>query len=348
MKKLNVYSSLTLIVILFYSGCHQETDVPVSDINPIEIDNLQLFIDFEQHGLLMPWKIEYLQNGRIAVLDNQQNKVLIIDKDGELINSFGREGRGPGEFIRPNYLQISEDNLYVIDEELLRVNQFNLSGEFVQNFNIDSRQGVAMMDEEIYFEMAMGEKGSLIRHINIKENSTHYFGDAMGDVNQSIDFYRETSLLRRGEIPDYFKNSVTMYYRHPYLYIFLDAFSRLQKYSYDGQLIWDQAIDLPVNEIIFNHVVERARGPVPPGAVPAYQYITSMKTVNDQAYLFWFPVEDHPRSLIKIDKDGNLEAIYHIPEEVPTFSDFSIDLENNFLYLISPELGQIYRTRYPQ
>jgi len=138
-----------------------------------------------------------------------------------------------------------------------------------------------------------------------------------------------------------------MYYESPYLYVFLDAYSRLQKYNEDGDLIWDQPINLAVNEVIFNEVVNRAREPGPPGAVPVLSYITSMKAINGQTYLLWNPVQDHSRKLVKIDQNGILEHIYHIPEEEPMFADFSIDPANNLLYLSAPEMGQIYRVNLP-
>lgn len=348
MKSLTIYTCFAiLVVITFLSSCQHESETQVSTVHPIEIVNLQLFVDFEQHGLRVPWQIESLPNGKIAVLDNSSNEVLIIGPDGELINSFGGTGRGPGEFIRPNALQKSDNYMYVIDSDLLRINQFSLSGEFVQSYNIDTRQGVTVKDELTYFDRAMGKEGSLIKKINKEENSTYFIGEAMGEEDQHRDLDREKNVLSRGEIPNSFKNTITMYYSDPHLYVFLDAFSRLQKYTKDGDLVWDQSIELPENEIIFNEVVERAKKPGPPGAVPVYRYITSMKVIEGHTYLFWVPVEKHPRKLVKVDSDGNLDSIYHIPEEVPTFSDFSIDTENDLLYLIAPELGQIYRTNYP-
>ena len=39
--------------------------------------------------------------GRIYVLDSEENNVKIYDKKGKFVNKFGKKGQGPGEFSRP-------------------------------------------------------------------------------------------------------------------------------------------------------------------------------------------------------------------------------------------------------
>lgn len=339
---------ISCIVIVSFFACQKTNEEGDGrSIIPIEISAPELFIDFEQHGLLVPWQVELLSDGTLSVLDFQANKVLIIESEGELVNSFGGSGKGPGEFTRPVSLQKSHGDLFVFDADLLQVSHFNSSGEFVHSFSVDTREAVTVLDGNRFFQMALGEESSLVKKINRAEGSKLYFGDAMGEENQFGDLDKERKVLQRGEIPSSFKNDITMYYESPYLYVFLDAFSRLQKYSEVGDLIWDQPINLAVNDIIFNNTVDRAREPGPPGTVPVLSYITSMKVINGQTYLLWSPVENHSRKLVKIDEKGILEHIYHIPEEEPMFADFSIDPVNNLLYLSAPEMGQIYRTKLP-
>lgn len=336
-------------MIVSFISCQKTNEESVERlIIPIEISEPELFIDFEQYGLLVPWQVELLSDGTLSVLDFQANKVLIIDSEGELKTSFGRSGRGPGEFTRPVSLQKSQGDLFVFDAELLQVSHFRSSGVFVHSFSVDTREAVTVLDENRFFEKALGEESSLIKKVNRAEESIFYFGDAMGEKYQFGDLDIERRVLQRGEIPSSFKNDITMYYESPYLYVFLDAYSRLQKYSEDGDLIWDEPINLAINDIIFNNVVDRAREPGPPGTVPVLSYITSMKVINGQTYLLWNPVEDHSRKLVKIDQKGTLEIIYNIPEEEPMFADFGIDPVNNFLYLSAPENGQIYRTKLPE
>lgn len=339
---------VSLIVIVTFTGCQKSNEEGEErSIIPIEISEPELFIDFEQHGLLVPWQVEFLSDGSLSVLDLRANNVIIIDTEGELKSSFGRSGRGPGEFIRPVSLQKFNGDLFVFDADLMQVSYFNSSGEFVHSFSVETREVVTVIDENRFFEKALGEESSLVKKINRVDGSILYFGDAMGDEFQFGDMEMERRVLQRGEIPTSFKNKITMYYESPYLYVFLNAYSRLQKYSEDGDMIWDQPINLAVNNIIFNTVVDRANEAGSPGSVPVLRYITSMKVINGKTYILWSPVADHSRKLVKINQNGIIEHIYHIPEEVTMFADFSIDPKIDMLYLSAPEMGQIYRVKLP-
>ncbi|CAN5763905.1 hypothetical protein BH23THE1_BH23THE1_14790 [soil metagenome] len=351
-KNLLKYTTIFSMVIVFI-GCqtdNMDSPLNINEIDIIDLKDIELMIDFEEYGLIMPWQIEISQDGRIFVLDIQTNHVLIFGLDGNLIHRFGGQGRGPGEFIGARYLQISDNKVYIIDINLLRINVFNHSGEFLQAFHFDtgmSRRIVTVMDEETYFAAAMGRDGKLIRKVHSHSDSTLSFGESLGIEFQPGNMDFERRKLQQGEIPDLFKNEITMYYSNNYLYVFLNAYSRIQKYDQDGNLVWDQSVILPINEIIFGNVVERAQEPGATGTVPDIQYITSMKAYYESLFLFWVPVDGYPRQLVKTDSNGNVVLIYRVPESEPMFFDFTVDKENDMLYLIAPEMGQIYRASIP-
>lgn len=351
-SKYHFLSSSVLIVIVFFLGCQNSSKDQISDnnIEPVEIGEFELFADFDQHGLVRPVQLEMLPNGYVAVLDNQTNKVYILDFDGEIVTSFGGEGRGPGESLNAMQLQASDDYLYVVDSNLRRINQFSHEGELIQSFNFDTgrfRPYVTVKDNGSYFTMTMGSNDALVRLVDLQSDSTYYFGEAMGEEYQPGDLEIERRVLQRGELPDLMKNQITKYYSSDHLYVFLDVYSRLQKYTKQGDLVWEQPIDMPVNQIIFDKVVERAHEPESAGGVPVLRYILSMKIVEEKPYLLWYPADDHPQSLVKTDENGNIEAIFHLQDDEFVFFDFSIDSENNFLYLIESETSQIYRTKLP-
>lgn len=350
----NFLKFVTIFFMVFtIIGCqtdNMESPLNTDEINIIELKDLELIIDFEEYGLVMPWQIEFTKDGRIFVLDIQTNHILVFDPYGNLVNRFGGQGRGPGEFIGARYLQISKNHIYVIDIDLLRINIFKHSGEFLQAFNFDTgmfRRVITVIDEESYFTAAMGKEGNLVKKVHSNSDSIFFFGEAKGGEYLPGDMDLERKKLQQGEIPDLFKNELTMYYSNNYLYVYLNAYSRLQKYSSDGRLVWDQSVILPVNQIIFEKVVSRAQEVGSTGSVPNLQYITSMKVYDECVYLFWVPVDNYPRQLLKTDSNGNVVVIYHILETEPMFFDFVVDPENEMLYFIAPEMGQIYSVSIP-
>ncbi len=72
-------------------------------------------------------------SGEIFVADGYGNSsVHRFSADGELIGSFGRPGRGPGEFVVPHSVRVSrDDRVYVADRENHRVQVFTVDGEFL-------------------------------------------------------------------------------------------------------------------------------------------------------------------------------------------------------------------------
>lgn len=76
-------------------------------------------------------------NGRIAILDAGNKRVLLFTEEGEFVTSTGSEGQGPGEFVSPS--EITSDtkgNFYVFDAQALKVNIFDNDGAFVKTLRM--------------------------------------------------------------------------------------------------------------------------------------------------------------------------------------------------------------------
>ena len=71
----------------------------------------------------------------IAVTDLRQNKVQIFSGTGNFVRSFGRQGTGPGEFIRPIGIAINTiRKTFIADTGNSRIQIFNEAGEFIGMF----------------------------------------------------------------------------------------------------------------------------------------------------------------------------------------------------------------------
>ncbi|GAA5521053.1 6-bladed beta-propeller [Aliifodinibius salicampi] len=65
-------------------------------------------------------------NGRVFIPDRQQNTIHVFAPDGRYVTHIGREGKGPGEFLIIGSISISQDQLYVSDDKLRKINVFSL------------------------------------------------------------------------------------------------------------------------------------------------------------------------------------------------------------------------------
>ena len=71
---------------------------------------------------------------RIYVLDYEDCKVKIYDKNGDHIKTFGREGRGPGDLHLPHTITISRENEIVV-KNFRNIAYFSLDGEYIRTLS---------------------------------------------------------------------------------------------------------------------------------------------------------------------------------------------------------------------
>lgn len=146
-------ASYTIFLILV-SGCSEEKPkVPehiskLNNLNVYSADAEPLYdITFEQQityrdtdeVMFSPriGKVEVDIRDRVYILDYGQNKIPVFDSDGSYLQSVGRKGRGPGEFLSLREIQVGDRNLHVLDTEQTKVSVFDLETfEHVKDVNI--------------------------------------------------------------------------------------------------------------------------------------------------------------------------------------------------------------------
>ena len=67
--------------------------------------------------------------------DQFNNRVQVLNPEGENILTFGEPGSGPGQFIQPIDLEVDEfENIYVADSINSRIQVFDKDGKFLSEF----------------------------------------------------------------------------------------------------------------------------------------------------------------------------------------------------------------------
>jgi hypothetical protein len=71
-------------------------------------------------------------DGEVYVSDNWNRRVQVFTGDGTVVRQFGKQGPGIGEFSQPYDLSAdAAGNVYVIDDDLVRLTKFSPSGQFL-------------------------------------------------------------------------------------------------------------------------------------------------------------------------------------------------------------------------
>ena len=80
-----------------------------------------------------PNDVAFASNGDIYVSDGYGNdRVVVFDKSGKFLRSWGKLGTGPGEFSQPHSIVLdSKDRVYVADRNNARIQVFDAKGKYL-------------------------------------------------------------------------------------------------------------------------------------------------------------------------------------------------------------------------
>lgn len=118
-----------------------------------------------------PTGIAVSSDGKIYVVDSENNRVQIFDQGGRFIKAFGAKGKGTGQFRVPYGIAIGVDGkLFVTDSKNSRVQVFDKDGGFLYGFGRDGSQdgelsyplGIAIDNQERVFVVDSGNSRASI------------------------------------------------------------------------------------------------------------------------------------------------------------------------------------------
>ncbi len=76
--------------------------------------------------------------GRIYVADSKRNFIVILDHDGKILAQIGKRGggNGPAEFKDPVEVAVYENEVFVLDQQNVRIQVLDLDGHFRRQFHL--------------------------------------------------------------------------------------------------------------------------------------------------------------------------------------------------------------------
>lgn len=78
-------------------------------------------------------------SGRVALVDDLANQIVVVTANGELVSRIGRYGSGPGEFRGLGSVEFDESGgLYAYDASMRRVEYFDSAGTRIAGWRVDS------------------------------------------------------------------------------------------------------------------------------------------------------------------------------------------------------------------
>ncbi len=93
-------------------------DLPEVDVWLSITDSIGLELGDSNLVFGMPATAAWMPGERIAVMDMQKCRASIFSRDGGFITSVGRQGSGPGEFLLPSWLSVTESGGLMVSDAM--------------------------------------------------------------------------------------------------------------------------------------------------------------------------------------------------------------------------------------
>ncbi len=155
----------------------------------------------ENYMLSWPYDIEVDEDEDIYVLDWQDDRIQVYDKNGKYIRTAARKGRGPGEFEAPAHIRISTDGkLILLGSRHRRLQILDLDGEQLSGFMLEGYCSDLKIDgmNRLYYHTTSYEAENVIGAVQIIERTfTIHRRDLNGQNLFSFGNFRGNKIMYR-------------------------------------------------------------------------------------------------------------------------------------------------------
>lgn len=343
-------SIIGLIISLILLGCTEPDQHEEYDIFNIKTEEIVLSPATHEE-ITIPSLIRTAPD-RFLVFDGNLQKIFVFNYQMEQILTFGNSGRGPGETQAVTNIWIRDDHYMLYDYNGGKVVRYDFEGMFLDEHPVDVSElaaHVELLELNKLVLSANGEQGMQLKISDlIKPDHTEYIGEAVAGPDE-ISNEEIRSLIRRGRIPNWMKNSLLTGSNEEAIYSFQNAMLVLQKYNLEGELLWEIDINIPSAEEIFENYLEINREQ---NFIFPLMYAYDMHVLEFGAAILLRTIENKPASVLWIPDDGkNIQLIEYPgvnrPDDALSIFRFRISPEQKSIFFINSSEGEVTRSIWP-
>ena len=176
------------------------------------------------------------EEGNIYVCDQNEHKISVFDKSGKYKYAVGREGKGPGDLMRPMSVKVFKDKIYVDDNINSRISIFKKGGKFdkiIQSKEFSAELGVDNSGNIYVTRSQMNIGDNVIKAFNYQGKEVYQFSKQVLEVEKGpYGFkYYASQLI-------YVKDNLTyVLITHPYTIRLFDVGNLKKEISCDSKIV---------------------------------------------------------------------------------------------------------------
>lgn len=342
------YGLVFLMFITGCSGCQQET---ADFLTEIEVEEFSLIRNNE---IGAPATIKAVSDG-LLLFDYGFYRVLRLDFDGNKQLEFGKEGRGPGEFLDLYGFWELDDRYLVYDYTTTKFIFYDTEGSLVKEVPITFDEFTAfptqieVITHDQFIIPSNGRDGSLFTFVDLEAQSSEYFGKAVGAYVEYLDFEEAHRAIAAGRVPAHKLNSVMLSSNSTGIFSFQQATAVLEKYAPSGELLWAISLKIPAAEGLFERFFQENAEESQRGILPSFQYAKGIDgNENGVALLLNNHVLDWPVTVVWVPNEGDSITVVTFPAiENQPYQMFTISESESLIYFVSLMDGDMYRAAWP-
>jgi hypothetical protein len=342
-------------------GCSSERDVETPTFTEYSVKNTQAFLSLENTLFLgSPTSIEAVSGG-LLIVDKGHFQITKVDYEGNRLLSFGKRGRGPGEFQSISGFWPFENEYLVYDYNSFKFSTFDHSGnlideEILEENPVNSSTGRsipitldAISSNKILIPTG-GLQGSLFAIADLINGDAIYTGNA---VVEYIEYNHQDNMqtFSKGEIPDIHRNMVMLNSSSSAIYSFQQTTGVLEKYTHAGEQVWEKKLDIPAQSDLFDQISEHNRELGLDDFPRMFLYGRGMDALEEGVALLLNLPDDQPLTIAWVPEDGSkidLVEVEGITLDGNSFRDgFTISPDGQHAYYLKRSKGTIYQFEWP-
>lgn len=139
------------------------------------INKFEVELHIDEKFAIANLKDLIVKNNIFIVADDKRPQLFKFDHNGKLLSTIGRKGRGPGEYLSINSIDLNKNNeLFVLDVESSKVSKFDSANNFIEFISVSADVCSILSDFEsgLYLYNPVSRIKpmdiDLIKHINKK------------------------------------------------------------------------------------------------------------------------------------------------------------------------------------
>lgn len=362
---------IILIASLFIS-CQQEQK-GTSGENTITLSEYSIVVSNEDFLIGVPSIIRIVDSETFLIYDSSTSLVYELDLQNKSKQPIGREGRGPGEYLRVQNFFVENDGVYVIDnsQQLIHKYETGVNNEFISSFNyrpgqtpnappppplppldlpyidtwpigsFNNQPHITSEGNVLIYDLQPGQ--ALYRLYDWDGNDLTTLGEESDDSTLEIDYNQFRTEIENKQVPSFFESNtfvVNDRSKPDEYFLIHSATPRIVKYNSSGNKLWDihvtgiSEID-QISDDYYETMEEILK--ITDTMLPLRKYTSGVGAENGDLFLSTYNYQGVPLWIHHFDNSGTLQNRFKIESEVELYPVFDVDINSRNIFIPTEE-----------